>query len=49
MAMCVSVLCDSRFLPDIMLLYRYDHHISQVMDQAGNVANPTRGQLNRES
>ena len=27
----------------------YDHHIQQSMDQPGKVANPTRGQLNREN
>ena len=26
----------------------YDHHILQSMDQPGKVANPARGQLNRE-
>ena len=27
----------------------YGHHIEQSMDQPGKVANPARGQLNREN
>ena len=27
----------------------YDHHIQQNKDQPGKIANPARGQLNRES
>ena len=27
----------------------YGHHIRQSMDQPGKVANPARGQLNREN
>ena len=30
-------------------IYMYGHHIYQSMDQPGKVANPARGQLNREN
>ena len=30
-------------------MYRYGHHIWQSMDQSCKVANPARGQLNREN
>ena len=30
-------------------MYIYGHHIQQIMDQPGKVANPARGQLNREN
>ena len=29
--------------------FMYAHHIKQSMDQRGKVANPSRGQLNREN
>ena len=32
-----------------MYVYIYNHHIQQSMDQPGKVANPARGQLNREN
>ena len=32
-----------------MYVYMYGHHIQQSMDQPGKVANPARGQLNREN
>ena len=31
-----------------MYVCMYGHHIQQSMDQPGKVANPARGQLNRE-
>ena len=30
-------------------MYMYGHHLQESMDQSGKVANPARGQLNRES
>ena len=30
-------------------MYMYGHHIEQSMDQPGEVANPARGQVNREN
>ena len=33
----------------ICMLCMYVHHIQQSMDQPGKVANPARGQLNREN
>ena len=30
-------------------MYMYGHHIKQSKDQSGKVANPARGQLNREN
>ena len=35
--------------PDGMYVCMYGHHIWQSMDQPGEVANPARGQLNREN
>ena len=32
-----------------MYVCMYGHHIKQSMDQPGKVANPARGQLNREN
>ena len=32
-----------------MYVCMYGHHIQQSMDQMGKVANPARGQLNREN
>ena len=32
-----------------MYVCMYGHHILQSMDQPGKVANPARGQLNREN
>ena len=32
-----------------MYVCMYGHHIQQSMDQPGKVANPARGQLNREN
>ena len=32
-----------------MYVCMYGHHIYQSMDQPGKVANPARGQLNREN
>ena len=32
-----------------MYVCMYGHHIYQSMDQPGEVANPARGQLNREN
>ena len=32
-----------------MYVFMYGHHIWQSMDQPGKVANPARGQLNREN
>ena len=32
-----------------MYVCMYGHHIEQSMDQPGKVANPARGQLNREN
>ena len=32
-----------------MYVCMYGHHIQQSMDQPGKVANPARGQLNKEN
>ena len=40
----------NRFFSDAdMYVCMYGHHIYQSMDQPGKVANPARGQLNREN
>ena len=36
-------------VPNRMYVCIYGHHIKQSMDQPGKVANPARGQLNREN
>ena len=38
-----------RFLLTTTTVYTYGHTYSKSMDQQGKVANPARGQLNRES
>ena len=45
MAINVSLQYNGGLLPDIM----YGHIFSKSMDQPGKVANPARGQLNREN
>ena len=47
MAINVSVQYNGGLLPGIILLYGCTH--SKTMDQPGKVANPARGQLNREN
>ena len=39
------------YCPSMPTMYvcMYGHHIKQSMDQPGKVANPARGQLNREN
>ena len=42
------ILFDPILLPH-MYVCMYGHHIQQSMDQPGKIANPARGQLNREN
>ena len=38
-----------KYITVCMYVCMYGHHIQQSMDQPGKVANPARGQLNREN
>ena len=40
-----QLICTSRVTADVCM---YGHHTQQSMDQPGQVANPARGQVNRE-
>ena len=49
MAINVSVQHNGGFLPVTMYVCMYGHTYGKSMDQPGKVANPARGQLNREN
>ena len=48
MYVCIYV-CMYVFMYVCLFVCMYGHHIEQSMDQASKVANPARGQLNREN